>query len=76
MNDVHRTEDLEVGTWRKPGESTPLRNKPVLCAWGRNGTWQYGIAKFTGKRWLDVIPETANEQYFTPAYWQYIKDPP
>ena len=69
------TEQERVTTWRRPGDEMPPRGRPVLCAWGRPGLWQYGIAKFTGKQWLDVIPETANEQYFTPAFWQPIEEP-
>jgi hypothetical protein len=61
--------------WVSPNAGFPNRNEPVLCAWKCGNIWRYGIAKFTGKRWLDVIPETVNEEYVPPNYWQKLIPP-
>lgn len=66
----------EVYPWRITADESPSRGEPVLCAWPRGGGWFYAVGKFTGKRWLEVIPETDNEEYYRPPkYWQEIKPP-
>lgn len=62
--------------WRRPKEELPPRGRPVLCAWNGGSGWLYFVAKYTGRRWLDVIPETLNEEYTTPDFWQPIEEPP
>lgn len=65
-----------MNAWHDPRVEQPPRSVPVLCAWPHGvGQWYYRVAKFTGKRWLDIIPETDNEQYAVPARWQLIASP-
>lgn len=65
----------DVYPWRISRDESPSYGTPVLAAWNYSGTWHYRVVKFTGKRWLDVLPETVNEQYREPRYWQEIKAP-
>ena len=60
--------------WTK-SDDPPPRNVPVLCAWRSAVGWTFDVAKWTGKRWLEVVPETANEEFLAPNYWQEIKAP-
>lgn len=68
--------DIPSNQWVSTIERSPNRNEPVLCAW-RLGTssWQYRVAKFGGRRWLDVFPETDNEEYVRPDFWQQLTAP-
>jgi hypothetical protein len=61
--------------WHKPADQMPPRLVPVLCAWNLGTGWMYNVAKWTGKRWLETIPETANEEFTAPDYWQQIEAP-
>lgn len=62
--------------WRVTLDEVPLRrNEPVLCAWKRDNEWHYAVAKWTGKRWLEVEPEADNEEFRRPVYWRYINPP-
>jgi len=69
------TEVANKDPWHLVRDAFPPRNEPVLCAWRFGPRWHYAVAKFTGKRWLEVLPETDNEEFLPPTHWQYIKAP-
>lgn len=65
-----------MNAWNDTLVEVPPRSVPVLCAWPHGtGQWYYNVAKFTGKRWLEVILETDNGEFVPPARWQLITPP-
>lgn len=61
--------------WKRPAEKLPERGVAVLLAWKRGPTWAYAVGKYTGKRWLEVEPDTVNEQFVPPDYWRPLDRP-
>lgn len=61
--------------WCATAVGLPPRGQPVLCAWNGGAGWLYFVAKWTGKRWLEVIPDVANHEYTRPDYWREIEAP-
>lgn len=67
-----------MSEWIKTSQRLPPRNLPVLVAWRRptawGATWQFDVAKYGGKRWLEPMPEP-NEEFTTPDCWREIEPP-
>jgi hypothetical protein len=66
----------EQKLWHEPSNVMPPIHKPLLIAFRRSSKWLYFVAKWTGKRWLEVNPDQPNEQFSNPDYWQEIEAPP
>jgi len=68
-----------MNSWVKTSERLPARNLPVLVGWRRatawGATWHFDVAKFGGKRWLEVVPEADNEEFLPPDCWREIEPP-
>lgn len=68
-----------MSSWVKTSEHLPHKNLPVLICWRRatawGATWHFDVAKFGGKRWLEVVPEADNEEFLPPDYWREIEPP-
>ena len=67
-----------MSEWIKTSDRLPPRNLPVLVGWRRptawGATWQFDVAKFGGKRWLEPMPEP-NEEFTAPDCWREIEPP-
>lgn len=61
-----------VSPWTRPSESLPARNVPVLLAWNLGTGLMYDVGKYTGKRWLETIPQKKNQEFIAPDYWCLI----
>lgn len=58
--------------WRRVSEELPPRNQPVLIAWDKRSGRIFDVGKFTGRRWLETVPDVDNEEFMVPDYWQPI----
>lgn len=61
--------------WHSPSTELPVSNVPVLIAFIKGHKYLFYVAKWTGKRWLEFVPDEYNSQFSVPDYWQEIKAP-